>query len=594
MDDNQSERPKITKEKLSNSLSIFKYVLPYKWHFIFGMFLLVAGTLIFMLIPKICGELVNVATGNAEMGFDINQLGLSLIVILVLQGLISFLRVVTFAIVSEKGMADVRKDVYKKMITQDVTFFENNRVGEITSRITTDVEKLQSAISISLAEFIRQIIILVVGIIVIAYQAPRLSLIMLMTFPVVIVMAVLFGRYIKKLSRHRQKTIADANTVVEESMTNFSIVKSFTNEAFEYMRYGKSIDTVVDVSLKFARARGLFFGFVITLLFGCILYILWQGAVEVQNGQMEAGDLLTFVFYTMFIGGAIAGLGNLYATLAGALGASERVKEILESDSELEMNSVSNKPVERLTGDILLSDVAFSYPSRKDLEVLKDIDIHISEGSKIALVGQSGSGKSTIVQLLMHFYDIDKGKISIGNQDVKNIDLQRLRGNIGIVPQEVLMFGGTIRENISYGKHHATEEEILVAAKDSNCLEFIEQFPEGLDTVVGERGIKLSGGQKQRIAIARAILKDPSILVLDEATSSLDAESEKLVQQALDRLMENRTSIIIAHRLSTIKNVDQIYVIENGVIVEKGKHKKLMENKKGLYQHLASLQFETT
>lgn len=608
MTDKQENKPKVTKEKLLNSLTIFKYVLPYTSYFVIGMLLLVVGTLIFLLIPEICGELLNVATNSTEKksglinilslgagspanGLSINQLGIALIVILILQGIISFFRVVTFAVVSEKGMADVRKDLYKKMITQDVTFFENNRVGEITSRITTDVELLQSAISITLAEFLRQIIILLGGVVILAYIAPRLSLIMLLTFPVVIFMAMAFGRYIKKLSKKRQKKIAEANTVVEESMTNFKIVKSFTNEKFESNRYSKAINKVVDVSLKYARARGLFFGFVITLLFGCILYILWRGAVEVQLGNMESGNLVKFIFYTMMIGGAIAGLGNLYASLAGALGASERVKEILESDTELELTETASSSSERLSGDIVISDVAFSYPARKDVQVLKDINISIPEGSKIALVGQSGSGKSTIVSLLMHFYDLESGSISIGNSNINDIDLQKLRSNIGIVPQEVLMFGGTIRENISYGRHSATEDDIQRAAKDSNCLEFIEQFPNGLDTIVGERGIKLSGGQKQRIAIARAILKDPSILVLDEATSSLDAESEKLVQQALDKLMENRTSIIIAHRLATIKNVDQIYVIENGKIKEQGKHDVLMENENGLYRHLASLQF---
>ena len=589
----EKEPVKITKSGLLKTLGIFSYVKPYLLYFISGMILLVMSTLVFMVIPRLCGELVKVASKSENLGFSLEQLGIALLIILLFQALFSYLRTVSFAIVSEKGMADVRKDLYSKLVTQNVTFFENMRVGDITSRITADVEQLQSAISISLAEFLRQIIILIAGIAYLGFLAPRLSLIMLMTFPVVIVLAVLFGRYIKKLSRNRQALIAEANTVVEESMQNFSIVKAFTNELFENRRYGHSIDDVVDVSLKFARVRGLFFGFIMVFLFGSVLFILWQGAVMVSRNQMETGDLLSFVLYTMVIGGAIAGLGNLYTALAGAIGATERVQEILASDGEFDLEKRPQNLPARLGGDIQFKDLAFSYPSRKDVVVLKDIDIQIPNGSKIALVGQSGSGKSTLIQLLMRFYEPSEGEIVIDDKNIADIDLYQLRSNIGIVPQEVLMFGGTIRENISYGKHKATEEEIIHAAEQSNCMEFIDQFPEGLDTIVGERGIKLSGGQKQRIAIARAILKDPSILILDEATSSLDAESEKLVQEALDRLMVKRTSIIIAHRLATIREVDQIYVIDNGVIKEKGSHAELMQNDAGLYKQLASLQFES-
>jgi len=587
----ETSKPKLTKQNLKQALKIFSYIKPYNFYFIIGIILLFIGTIVFMIIPDLCGELLNVATGTSTRNFTLTQIGIFLMLLVVIQAVTSFFRVVLFAIVSEKGMADVRKDLYNKLIGKSFTFFESQRVGELTSRITTDVEKLQSAISISLAEFIRQVIVLLGSLVYLAYLAPKLSLIMLMTFPFVIVLAMVFGRYIKKLSRERQDQLAKTNTIVEESFQNFSIVKAFTNEAFESRRYQGSVNEIVKISLSYARYRGLFFAFIITILFGCILFILWKGAGLVQVGEMEAGNLLSFVLYTVFIGSSIAGLGNLYTVLAGAVGATERIQELLDSDTEVEVNYVTEyKPYK---GNVVYNQVSFSYPTRQDIQVLKSIKLEIKQGEKVALVGQSGSGKSTIIQLLMRFYDIDSGVITIDNKNITELDLTNLRQNIGVVPQDVLMFGGTIRENIAYGNTAATDKEIMDAADKSNCLEFINKFPEQFNTVVGERGIKLSGGQKQRIAIARAILKNPTILILDEATSSLDAESEKLVQEALDRLMEGRTSIIIAHRLATIREVDRIYVLDNGMIVEQGDHDALMKLEDGVYQNLAQLQFDT-
>jgi len=324
---------------------------------------------------------------------------------------------------------------------------------------------------------------------------------------------------------------------------------------------------------------------------GGIFFVLWNGAVLLQEGKIEAGDLFSFIIYTGILGGAIASFGSLYTELTRAVGATERIQQILESDTEIDLENYKSQLVQVLKGKIDFDSVSFRYPSRPDVEVLKNVNMHIAAGSKVAIVGQSGAGKSTLMQLLMRFYIPTSGKITIDNEDIQSIDLMSLRKNIGIVPQEVLLFGGTIRENIGYGDPGADEEQILDAAEKSNCMEFISQFPEGLDTIVGERGVKLSGGQRQRIAIARAILKDPSILLLDEATSSLDAESEKIVQDALEKLMENRTSIIIAHRLATVKDVDQIFVLESGKIVEVGTHDELTKNE-GVYNKLARLQFE--
>jgi ABC-type multidrug transport system fused ATPase/permease subunit len=583
----------VSREKLKKAIGIFRYIRPYMGYFTIAMILLVAGSLIFMALMGLPGEMANTAVGKPKFNFgiDVRDYGWLFLVILILQGLLSYFRTLYFAIVSEKGMADLRKDLYNKIITQPIAFIEERRVGELTSRITADVEQLQSAFSITLAEFIRQVVILISGIAIIVYWTPRLSLIMLLTFPAIVIVAVIFGRYIRKLSKERQDQLAKTNTVVEETFQSFSIVKSFANEWYESIRYAQSVDDIVRISLRFAKIRGVFFVFIITILFGGIFFILWRGALMVQNGSMEAGDLFSFIIYTGILGGAIASFGNLYTQLVSAIGATERIQQILESESEVEIKPSEKVQPLHIQGDIQFSNVRFAYPSRPDVEILKGISFDVRAGSKIALVGQSGAGKSTIVQLLMKFYNPLAGDILVDGQNIQSFDITAYRRNIGIVPQEVILFGGTIRENISYGKTGATEEEIIRAAELSNSMEFIRSFPDGLNTVVGERGIKLSGGQRQRIAIARAILKDPKILILDEATSSLDAESEKLVQEALDHLMQNRTSIIIAHRLATVRDVDCIYVIENGKIVESGTHEALtLQN--GVYSNLARLQFD--
>ncbi len=587
------QKVSLNKKNISDAIKIFKYIRPHLGYFISGMLLLIVGSLVFMVLMGIPGEMANVASGapRFNLGLTIRDFGKIMLILLVIQGLFSYFRTVFFTIVSERGMADLRKDLYNTIMTQSITFFEKRRIGELTSRITADVEQLQSAFSVTLAEFLRQLVILISGITIIALWTPKLSLIMLLTFPVIVIAAMVFGRYIRRLSRKRQDQLAKTNTVVEETLQSFQVVKSFANEWYESIRYGKAVDEVVKISLNFAKIRGLFFSFIITILFGAIFFILYRGALMVENKTMEVGDLFSFIIYTGILGGAIASFGTLYATLASAIGATERVQSILNSKGEVILEDAKENNFLSLEGDIEYRNVHFSYPTRVEMEILKGINLKIKEGQKVALVGQSGSGKSTIVSLLMKFYPLDEGEILINNQAINDYNITHLRQNIGIVPQEVILFGGSIRENILYGDPDASEEEMIAAARKSNSLEFIESFPDGFDTIVGERGIKLSGGQRQRIAIARAILKDPRILLLDEATSSLDAESERLVQEALDALMEGRTSIIIAHRLSTIRDVDQIYVLENGAIVENGTHEELMEMKDGAYKSLAQLQF---
>ena len=591
------DKVKLNKKNLTDAMKVFKYIKPYMGYFIGGMIFLVLGSLMFMVFPGAAGEMANVANGTPKQNFNftVSDYGWIFLIVVVGQGVFSYFRTVLFAVVSERGMADLRNDLYAKIITQRVSFFEERRVGELTSRITADVEQLQSAFSVTLAEFVRQIITLVVGISILIYLTPTLSLVMFLTLPVVVIIAMVFGRYIRKLSKKRQDQLAETNTIVEETFQSFTVVKSFANEWYESLRYAKSVEEIVKISLNFAKVRGLFFVFILTVLFGAIFFILWRGALMVQdpNIDMEVGDLFSFILYTTFIGGAIASFGSLFTSLASAVGATERVQAILDSEGEINIDDYKNEPVLDLNVDIEYKDVHFSYPTRKDMEVLKGINLHIKAGEKVALVGQSGSGKSTIIQLLMKFYDLDSGEILVGGKPLEDYPLTAYRRGVGVVPQEVILFGGTIKENILYGNPNATDEQVLEATKQSNSHEFIDRFPEGLDTVVGERGIKLSGGQRQRIAIARAILKDPKVLLLDEATSSLDAESERVVQEALDRLMEGRTSIIIAHRLSTIRDVDRIYILEQGKIVEQGTHDELYAKEDGAYQQLAKLQFDS-
>ncbi|UXP33172.1 ABC transporter transmembrane domain-containing protein [Reichenbachiella agarivorans] len=587
----EEDKRKLNSENFKKLYSIFQYLIPYRTKFIVGLIFLVVGSFLLMGFPYIAGKLIDVAGGDQSWYLkDINQVALALMAILFLQGVISYFRVYLFAQVSENAMADVRNDLYKRLIHLPINFFDKNRTGDLMSRITSDVSMLQTTFSTTLAELIRQVVTLVVGLTAIFITTPALSVFMLCVLPVLIVAAMIFGKKIRVLSRKSQDELAISSTIAEETFQSILAVKSFTNETFENRRFSAAQSRVASTAIGAAKYRAAFISFIIFALFGAMVAIIWYGALLMQRGEMSIGDLISFVLYTAFIGGSIAGLGDLFGQLQRAIGASERILEIQQEDTEHEEVVVSTQPVDNVLGNISFENVTFSYESRKDIKVLNQLSLNIQSGEKVAIVGKSGAGKTTIAQLLMRLYKGYEGAIKIDNKEIGTYDLAQLRASIGIVPQEIILFGGSIRENIAYGNPLATEEEIIAAAKKAHAIEFIDSFPEGLDTLVGERGIKLSGGQRQRIAIARTILKNPAILILDEATSSLDAESENQVQQAFNELMKNRTTLIIAHRLATIKSVDNIFVLENGSIKESGNHDELLGRTNSTYNHLVNLQ----
>ena len=487
-------------------------------------------------------------------------------------------------------MADLRKDLYRKIIQLPMKFYDSNRTGELMSRISSDVSFLQSTYTTTIAELIRQVVTLVGGIFAIALIAPQVTLVMVVILPLVVIVGILFGRVIRKYSRKAQDLLARTNVVVEETLQAIYSVKSFTSERFEFARYSKTLSESVSFAIKSGKFRAAFFSFIVPAVFGAFLVVMWFGAKRIQAGELESGSLLSVLMVMGFVGGSIAGLGELIGQVQRAIGATERILEIL--DEEGEEGVLDDEAIEPLTGTISIDNVQFTYPTRPDITVLDGLSIEIGKGQQVALVGKSGAGKSTVVQVLQKLYDIKAGEIRVDGIPIDEIGLKRLRGNIGIVPQEIILFGGSIKENVLYGKPDASEAEVRDALIKANALEFVESFPEGVDTLVGERGVKLSGGQRQRIAIARAILKNPAILILDEATSSLDAESEHLVQQALDNLMVGRTTLIIAHRLTTIRAADKILILKDGKILESGRHEELLQIPDGHYSKLVRLQTE--
>ena len=590
--ENDLPKAKISANSLKKAWQLFDYGGVHKWKFYVGLLFLLLTSGTALAFPKLIGLLVDCAK-NKDLA-QANQLALLLVGILVLQSVFSFFRLSLFINFTENTLANIRLALYSNLIKLPMSFFSQKRVGELNSRLSSDIAQIQDTLTTTIAEFLRQFILIVGGVIFLAVISIKLTLMMLSIVPLVAVAAVIFGRFIRKYSKKTQDTIAESQVIVEETLQGISNVKAFANEWYEIARYSAKIKEIVKIAIKGGQYRGYFASFIILCLFGSIVAVVWFGVTLIISGEMkDVGQLISFVLYSIFVGASFGGIAELYAQIQKAVGATERVFELLDETPE-NINSVPLAQAEKLTGEVEFRNVAFSYPSRKEIQVLNDVSFSAGFGQKIALVGPSGAGKSTISSLLLRFYDIDNGQILIDGKNIFEYDLETLRGNMSIVPQDVILFGGSIRENIAYGKPDATEAEIQLAAKQANALDFINGFPEKFETLVGERGIKLSGGQRQRIAIARALLKNPAILILDEATSSLDSESEKLVQEALEILMEGRTSIIIAHRLSTIRKADKILVLDKGTIIEQGTHSELIELENGLYKNLSSLQFSNS
>ncbi|POY37388.1 multidrug ABC transporter ATP-binding protein [Solitalea longa] len=589
-------KAKISKESLQHAYTLLKYIKPHRMKFGLGLFFLICSTFAFMYIPMEMGKLVGVATESLKNGdlSRIKEIALILFATLAFAAVFSFFRILWFVEVSEKTVASIRKDVYSNLIRLPMNFFAQSRVGELNSRISSDLSQIQDSITTTLAEFLRQSIILIVGIVAVTIISKELTLFILCVLPVLILIAIFFGRYIRKIARQAQDKLAESNTIVEETLQGISNVKAFTNEAYETNRYVNSINQVVKLAMRGAKFRGTFVIFITLGLFGAIISIAVYGAGLVQLGRIEMKDFISFILYAGFVGGAMGGFAEILAQIQKTLGATERVVELLAEPGEpVNMEDSSHKIEHPIKGHLAFENVSFYYPSRPEVPVLNEVSFTASAGEKVAIVGPSGAGKSTIVGQILRFYEPQQGQILYDNLPASAYSLTDIRNQVAIVPQDVLLFGGSIKENIAYGKIGATDEEIMQAAKRANAHNFIMNFPEGYETMVGERGVKLSGGQRQRIAIARALLKNPVILILDEATSSLDSESERLVQEALEELMKNRTSIIIAHRLSTIREADKIVVLEKGKVIEQGTHNELILKDNGLYRYLSELQLES-
>ena len=589
-------KSKINKESLNKISKLLSYLRPYRSKFIAALFFLFLSSLVGLAFPSFLGALIDAAQGKHTSRFlpdTIKGIGILAFTVLFAQAFISFFRILWFVQVAERSLADIRRDTYFKLITLPMNFFSNRRVGELNSRISADLSQIQDTLTTTIAEMIRQLVLLVGGIVFLAIVSIKLTISLLIMLPVLIVVAIFFGRFIRKISRKAQDKLAESNTIVEETLQGIANVKAFVNEAFEADRYSKNIGEVANIAIKGAKYRGMFAAFIVFCFFGAVIAVIAYGCVLVSHHELTFGELIKFALYAVFVGAAMGSFPELYANLQKAVGSSERVLEILaEEGEEVAVSQVDNGVKQKIEGNLTFSNVVFAYPSRPDITVLKSVSFEAEQGQKVAIVGPSGSGKSTMAALILQFYNPQSGTILFDGLPSHHYQLTDIRNQVAIVPQDVMLFGGTIRENIAYGKLTASNEEIVQAAKRANADLFIGSFPEGYDTIVGERGVKLSGGQRQRIAIARALLKNPSILILDEATSSLDSESERLVQEALEELMKNRTSIIIAHRLSTIREADKIIVLEKGSIIESGSHEELITNELGLYRYLSGLQFE--
>jgi ABC-type multidrug transport system fused ATPase/permease subunit len=585
-----ASKVRVTRETLGQMFSLYRYLHPYRRRLGLGLILLIFSTLLGIAFPALAGILIDSPNKTAAFHFMFVMLG-----VLLVQAVMTYFQSMCFNTVGEYGLADLRKALFAHLTEMSMTFFGQRQVGELSSRMSADLTQLQDAFVFAIPQFLRQSLNMIGSIIaMIVFISPRLTGVMLACFPATILGAILLGRRVGNRSRKTQDELAQTANVVEETFQGIASVKAFCNELFEQKRYESRINVFLKAVLQGAKARAALIAFIIFGIFSAIVIVLWYGTTLLLDGELKIGELFGFTIYTVFIGGSLGSFADLYSNLQKSLGATQRVRELLAEPSEgLTLAATRLDPAivpARFRGEVALDHVTFAYPARPEVNVLKNMSFSVQAGKVIALVGPSGSGKSTVVSLLLRFYDPQQGRILFDGRPATGYGLHELRSQMALVPQEVLLFGGSIAENIAYGKPGASRAEIETAARRANAHDFITRFPEGYETLVGERGVKVSGGQRQRIAIARALLKDPSILILDEATSALDAESELLVQQALDELMKGRTCFVIAHRLSTIRNADAIVMLRDGAVRETGSHEELMAVADGAYRRMVELQ----
>ena len=586
-DPNRPSKPNLDRDGLRETWALATYIRPYRKRFFFGLASLFCSATFGLAFPLLAGGLIDAAMhgGRAALpvlgSLTLNQIALALAVSVFFQAATSFNSALSFHRVGQSALADLRAAAYGRLLSLPMTFFGQRRVGELASRVSTDIAQIEDALVDSLPQLCRQSVFLLGGLVLITVTSLPLTVVMLGSLPLLIAVAVFFGRRLRRFSRETQDCLGDSQTIVAETLQAIASVKSFANEGFERDRYATANSATLAAALRAARWRAVFVAFFIAALFGGILIVLWYGALQLQAGALTGGELTRFVLYTTFVGGAMAQSAELFSEIQKTVGATQRVREILrepmEADTGGEDTTESTPALDRLRGEVVFDNVSFRYPSRPDSPVLREVNLQALPGERIALVGPSGVGKSTLTALLLRFYEPDAGTLLIDGRDARSYPLLALRNQMALVPQDVLLFGGTVYENIAYGRPGADAAAVEAAARQANAHDFITAFPEGYETLVGDRGIKLSGGQRQRIAIARALLKNPAILILDEATSSLDSESERLVQEALDHLMEGRTTFVVAHRLATIRNVDRIAVIDGGRVVETGTHEELSD-----------------
>ena len=511
----------------------------------------------------------------------------TLLVVLAVQAFIGYWRVQGFTRAGEAALNDLRRDLFSRMVRLPMAYFQEQRAGALSNRVAADLAVLRDTLLQTVPQFARQTVVLVGGLGFVFLASWKLSLVMLGSVPLVVLAIALFGRKVREYSKRAQDALAESGVVVEETVQSIADVKAFGNEPFEEHRYSQTLDEFLGVTMRGARMRAGFLSFVILVLFGTISGVAWYGARLMAANQITNQEFVSFILFSVFVGASLGSFPEIISQFQRTRGATERIRELMNEEPE----DSGKQDIGPLGGELAFDAVTFRYRSRPDAVVLRGLSLTVRPGERVALVGPSGGGKSTIFSLILGFHRPEAGRVLFDGRDAAGFSLESLRAQLAIVPQEVMLFGGTIRENIEYGKPGASEQEIHRAAEQANAHDFISALPEGYATLVGPRGVKVSGGQRQRIAIARAILADPRILLLDEATSALDSESERLVQDALEHLMVGRTSLIIAHRLSTVRHADRILVVRGGAIVEQGSHDELMALG-GFYRLLAETQLD--